>query len=142
MWRNPDAPAADRQHLQWKSEDTALRHMHKIKLEFGCYKKGYCDGHEREDVIEAHKEYIKTWKSLENRMHLWFQDQTQKWCHVDEFKLKGENSLDRNSLGPFGGNCKIGTEWADNPSDRPLLVIANDESTFKSKKKTQNVGRV
>ena len=109
--------------------------MHKIKLEFGCYKKGYCDGHEREDVIEAHKEYIKTWKSLENRMHLWFQDQTQKWCHVDEFKLKGENSLDRNSLGPFGGNCKIGTEWADNPSDRPLLVIANDESTFKSKKK-------
>ena len=138
VWRNPDAPIDQREHLVWKSESTALRYMHKIKLEYGFYKKGYCDGHEREDVIESRAEYIKLWKSFEDRMHLWFHDHnTQEWRHVDEFKLKGENSLNRDSLGPFGGISKIGTEFAPNPADRPLLPIANDESTFKSKRKNK-----
>ena len=44
---NPDAPAADRKHMQWKSEYTALRYMHKLKLTFGFYQKGYCDGWSR-----------------------------------------------------------------------------------------------
>ena len=108
--------------------------MHKLKLEFGAYAKGYCDGHERPDVIEARTEYIKIWRSLEPRMHLWFKDQDQRWRHVDEFKLKGPDSLNRDTLGEFGGTCKVGKEWDPTPSNRPLLVLFNDESTFKVKR--------
>ena len=50
---NPDAPDADRKHLVWKSEGTALKYMHMIKLEHGLYSKGYCDGHDRPDVLDA-----------------------------------------------------------------------------------------
>lgn len=43
-----DPGAAEPKPLKW-SESTALRHMHAIKLEYGCYARGYCDGHERAD---------------------------------------------------------------------------------------------
>ena len=57
-------------YLEW-SESTALRYMHKIKLEYGGYSKGYCDDHDRPDVLEALASYIQQWYSLEPRMHLW-----------------------------------------------------------------------
>ena len=115
--------------------------MQKIQLESGYYKKGYCDGHEREDVIEARNKYISTWKSLEERMHLWFRDQyTNEWRHVDEFKLKGDGSLNRDSLGPFGGDCKVGIEWAENPDDRPLLTLRTTRALLNPKRRTLDGG--
>ena len=128
-WRNPDGSPTRVSGVEKRVESTALRHrhMHKIKLEYGVYKKGYCDGHEREDVIENRSEYIKYWKSLEDRMHLWFHDHnTQEWRHVDEFKLKGEHSLNRDSLGPFGGINKIGTQAFDYGVNRDGYWVTDD----------------
>ena len=113
-----DVFASPGQHLKW-SVSTALRFMHRIKLEYGAYSKGYCDGHDREDVLAYLQLYIAKWYSLEPRMHLWIKqtefdangDETFSWRHVDEFKLKGHGSLNRDNLpGCFGGQCKIGTE--------------------------------
>ena len=72
VFENPNAPAPDRKHLQWKAESTAVKYMHAIKLQYGFYQKGYCDGHEREDVIAARDDYAEVWYRLEQRMHLWF----------------------------------------------------------------------
>ena len=130
------------QHLKW-SERTACRYMHRLKLEFGGYTKNYCDGHEREDVLQARQKYIADWYDLEPRMHLWIPHvdvasetatNTTSWRHVDEFKLKGPNALDRQTLGEFGGSCKVGDEYDPNPSCRPLLVFANDECIFRTKR--------
>ena len=129
-------------HLVW-SEPTALRCMHRIKLEYGGYSKGYCDGHDREDVLQSLALYIEQWYSLEPRMHLWIKHivvdgdrgETTLWRHVDEFKLKGPNSLNRDNLeGSFGGQCKVGIEGHTDPSKRPLLTFANDEVIFRTKR--------
>jgi len=129
VFKNPDATEHERIHMTW-SESTALRHMHEIKLKYGCYARGYCDGHEREDVVAARQDYIRDWYALEPRMHLWCK-RSGSWHHVDEYKLTGEHALDRDLLGDFGGMCKIGTQWANDPADLPLLVFANDESTYR-----------
>lgn len=132
------------EHLKW-SLSTALRCMHRIKLEYGGYHKGYCDGHDRPDVLESLGEYIENWYSLEPRMHLWIKQivvdgqpsgtSEDSWRHVDEFKLKGPNALNRDDLeGEFGGQCKVGIEWHADPSKRPLLTFANDEVIFKTKR--------
>ena len=76
-------------------------------------------------------------------MHLWIRQidvetdslsPTSLWRHVDEFKLKGPTALDRQSLGEFGGECKLGTEFGPVPGKRPLLVFANDECIFRTKR--------
>ena len=128
-------------HLEW-SEPTALRCMHRIKLEYGGYSKGYCDGHDRPDVLETLGLYIEKWYGLEPRMHLWIKhvvvdgdNNGDGWRHVDEFRLKGPNSLNRDNLeGSFGGQCKVGIEGHADPSKRPLLTFANDEVIFKTKR--------
>ena len=128
--------------LEW-SESTACRYMHRLKLEFGGYSQNYCDGHDREDVLEARAQYIEDWYKLEPRMHLWIRQidvetdslsPTSLWRHVDEFKLKGPTALDRQSLGEFGGECKLGTEFDPVPDKRPLLVFVNDECIFRTKR--------
>ena len=119
--------------LKW-SESTSLRHLHAIKLEYGCNRRGYCDGHEREDVVAARKEFIDKWYALEPRMHLWCKA-PGRWVHVDDFKFKGAGALDRNDLpGELGSMCKEGVEYADDPNERPLLVFAQDETAYLSKK--------
>ena len=126
--------------LEW-SESTACRYMHRLKLEYGGYSQNYCDGHDREDVLEFRARYIHDWYELEPRMHLWIRHMdisadspTPAWRHVDEFKLKGPTALDRQSLGEFGGECKLGTEFDPVPTNRPLLVFANDECIFRTKR--------
>ena len=127
--------------LEW-STSTALRFMHKVKLEYGGYTKGYCDGHDREDVLESLAVFIEEWYKLEPRMHLWIKQvdlsrgiREDVWRHVDEFKLQGPGSLDRNNLeGSFGGACKVGVEGHPLPAERPLLVFANDEVIFRTKR--------
>ena len=127
--------------LKW-SECTARRYMHRLKLEYGGYSQNYCDGHDREDVLEARAQYIHDWYELEPHMHLWIRhvDTTRddssslSWRHVDEFKLKGPAALDRQSLGEFGGECKVGEEFEPEPAERPLLAFANDECIFRTKR--------
>ena len=91
-------------YLEW-SDSTALRFMHQMKLEYGGYSKGYCDGHDRPDVLASLQEHIKFWYSHEPRMHLWIKqielngdNETFSWRHVDSFKLKGPGSLNRDDL--------------------------------------------
>ena len=89
-----DVYKAPGEHLTW-SLSTAIRYMHRLDLEFGGYTQSYCDGYEREDVLEARSEYISTWYKLEPHMHLWIPQididgdnpEERSWHHVDEFKL-------------------------------------------------------
>ena len=129
------------EHLTW-SLSTATRYMHRLDLEFGGYSQSYCDGHEREDVLEARSNYIDVWYKLEPRMHLWIRqieidDDNQNkisWRHVDDFKLRGPAALNRDVLGEFGGLSKLGVEHDPDPNKRPLLVLANDECIFRTKR--------
>ena len=126
------------QQLKW-SQSTACRYMHRLQLEYGGYTQNYCDGHEREDVLADRDTYIQAWYQLEPRMHLWIEQvdvetSASSWRHVDEFKLKGPKALDRGNLGEFGGKCKVGIEYDPLPANRPLLVFANDECIFRTKR--------
>ena len=75
-------------------------------------------------------------------MHLWIQQididgdnpEERLWRHVDEFKLQGHGSLNRDTLGEFGGLCKVGVEYDPDSNKRPLLVFANDECIFRTKR--------
>ncbi|KAH8986707.1 hypothetical protein EDB92DRAFT_1787601, partial [Lactarius akahatsu] len=54
------------------SEHTACHWLSRLDWQYGQPRKGmYIDGHEREDVVEYRKAFVKRWKEYEKHFHLW-----------------------------------------------------------------------
>ena len=122
---------------------TATRWLHDLGFGWGKRQKGYCDGHEKPEIVADRVRFCTKYVELMKRMHLWCEDpDTGEVRCVDDYKLGNDDGeLDRLTLGEFGGkpHPDAGVSERDpDPGKRPLKVVNQDECI--AKQNTENHG--